>query len=107
MKECTTGKELAHDTFFLVCQHETGGTRHADILRDADSISFFHVNLPYYFIRNSVEETKRRYLWGYRRLPDNLKGLVGEFNYQNRELASLIKALPKLHHAARPRKAKT
>jgi hypothetical protein len=107
MRGCSISRKLANDSFFLVCHHETGATRHADILRDADSISFFHVNLPYYFIRNSVEETKRRYLWGYRRLPDNLKGLVGEFNYQNRELASLIKALPKLHHAARPRKAKT
>ena len=107
MRACSISRKLANDSFYLVCHHETGATRHADILRDADSISFFHVNLPYYFIRNSVEETKRRYLWGYRRLPDNLKGLVGEFNYQNRELASLIKALPKLHHAARPRKAKT
>jgi hypothetical protein len=107
MRGCSISKKLADDSFFLVCHHETGATRHADILRDADSISFFHVNLPYYFTRNSVEETKRRYLWGYRRLPDNLKRLVAEFNYQNRELASLIKALPKLHHAARPRKAKT
>jgi len=92
MKECNISKESADDSFFLVCHHETGATRHADILRDADSISFFHVNLPYYFIRNGVEETKRRYLWGYRRLPDNLKRLVAEFDYQNRELASLVKA---------------
>ena len=92
MKECNISKESANDSLFLVCHHETGATRHADILRDADSISFFHVNLPYYFIRNGVEETKRRYLWGYRRLPDNLKRLVAEFDYQNRELASLVKA---------------
>ena len=107
MKECTISKELADDSFFLVCHHETGGTRRSDTLRDADSISFFHINLPYYFIRNGVEETKRRYLWGYRRLPNNLKGLVAEFDYQNKELASLVRTLPKLHHAARPRKAKT
>jgi len=107
MKDCTISKELADDSFYLVFHHETGGTRHADILRDADSISFFHVNLPYYFIRNGVEETKRRCLWGYRRLPNNLKGLVAEFDYQNKELASLVRTLPKLHHAARPRKAKT
>ena len=107
MKECNISKELANDSFFLVCHHERGGTRHSDILRDADSISFFHVNLPYYFVRNGVEETKRRYLWGYRRLRDNLKGLVAEFDYQDRELESLVRTLPKLHHAARPRKAKT
>jgi hypothetical protein len=107
MKECSISKKLADDSFFLVCQHETGGTRRSDILRDADSISFFHVNLPYYFIRNGVAETRKRFLWGYRRLPDNLKRLVAEFDYQNKELASLVRTLPKLHHAARPRKAKT
>ena len=91
MKECSISKKLADDIFFLVFHHETGGTRRSDILRDADSISFFHVNLPYYFIRNSAEETKRRYRWGYRRLPNNLKGLVAEFDYQDRELASLVR----------------
>jgi hypothetical protein len=85
MRGCSISKELADDSFFLVCHHETGGTRCSDILRDADSISFFHVNLPYYFVRNGVEETKRRYLWGYRRLPNNLKGLVAEFDYQNKQ----------------------
>ncbi|GAH33543.1 unnamed protein product, partial [marine sediment metagenome] len=92
MKECSISKKLADDIFFLVFHHETGGTRRSDILRDADSISFFHVNLPYYFIRNGVEETKRRYLWGCRRLPNNLKRLVAEFDYQDRELASLVRA---------------
>jgi len=91
MKECTISKELADDSSYLVFHHETGGTRDADILRDADGISFFHVNLAYYFIRNGIEETKRRCLWGYRRLPNNLKGLVAEFDYQNRELASLVR----------------
>jgi len=91
MRGCSISKELADDSLFLVCHHETGGTRHADILRDADSISFFHVNLPYYFIRNGAEETKKRYLWGYRRLPANLKRLVAEFDYQNKELTSLVR----------------
>ena len=91
MKECSISKKLADDIFFLVFYHETGGTRRSDILRDADSISFFHVNLPYYLIRNGVEETKRRYRWGYRRLSNNRKGLVAEFDYQNRQLASLVR----------------
>jgi len=91
MRGCSISKELADDSFFLVCHHERGGTRRSDILRDADSISFFHVNLPYYFIRNGVEETKMRYLWGYRRLPDNLKRFLAEFDYLNKELASLVR----------------
>ena len=87
MRGCTISKELADDSLFLVCHHERGGTRRSDVLRDADSISFFHVNLPYYLMRNGVEETRKRFLWGYRRLPDNLKRLVAEFDYQNKELA--------------------
>ncbi len=92
MKECDVSKKLTDDIFFLVCHHERGGTRRVDILRDADSISFFHVNLPYYFIRNSVEETKKRCLWGYRKLPDNLKRVMTDFDYQNKELESLVRA---------------
>jgi len=90
-KECSISTKLADDIFFLVCHHETGDTRRVDILRDADSISFFHVNLPYYFIRNDIEETKERCLWGYRKLPENLKKVVAEFNYQNKELESLVR----------------
>ena len=75
-----------------MCHHETGGSKRVDILRDADSISFFQVNLPDYFIRNGVEETRKRYLWGYRKLPDNLKRIVAEFDYQNKELESLVRA---------------
>jgi hypothetical protein len=91
MKECNISKKLADDIFFLVCHHETGGTRRVDILKDAESISFFQVNLSYYFIRNGVEETKKRCLWGYRKLPDNLKRVVAEFDYQNKELESLVR----------------
>ena len=91
MKGCNVRKELVEDIFFLVSHHETGGGKRVDVLRDADSISFFHVNLPYYFVRNSVEETKKRCLWGYKKLSSNLKGVVAEFHYQNKELELLVK----------------
>ena len=92
MEECKIDKKLADDIFFLVCHHETGGSKRVDILRDADSISFFQVNLPDYFIRNGVKETRKRCLWGYRKLPDNLKKVVAEFDYQNKELELLVKS---------------
>ena len=91
MKECSVSKKLAADVFFLVHHHETGGTRYVDILRDADRISFFHVNLPHYFLRHSPEETKKRCLWGYKKLPDNLKRVVAKLDYQNKELESLMR----------------
>lgn len=91
MEECNISGELTDDVFLLVRHHETGDERRASVLRDADSISFFHMNLPYYFVRNSIEETKKRCLWGYKKLPDNLKGIVSGFDYQDKELQSLVK----------------
>ncbi len=91
MEECDISKRLADDIFSLVRYHETGNTKRIDILRDADSISFFHVNLPYYFIRNGAEETKKRCLWGYRRLSVHLKRIVSEFVYHNKDLEVLVR----------------
>ena len=91
MEECNVKKELVNDVFFLVAHHETGGSKRVDVLSHADTISFFHVNLSYYFTRNSVEETKKRCLWGYKKLPDNLKRVIVEFHYQDGELESLIR----------------
>lgn len=91
MEECDISKRLTDDIFSLVRYHEKGNTKRADNLRDADSISFFHVNVPYYFIRNGAEETKKRCLWGCRRLSGHLKRIVFEFVYHNKELEALVK----------------
>ena len=93
MTECNVRKELVDDVFFLVSRHEIGGDRRADVLRDADSISFFHVNLPYYFVRNDLEETKKRCLWGYKKLPNNLKKVVVKFRYKEKEVEFLLKGI--------------
>ncbi len=92
MEECEMPKDLADDVFFLVRHHEMGGTRRANLLKAADTISFFHVNLPHYFMREGEEETKRRCMWGLRRLPVNLKKVVVGFDYQNQEVAAIVKS---------------
>lgn len=91
MEECNVRKQLVDDVFFLISHHEKGGDERVDVLRDADSISFFHVNLPHYFVRNGVEETKKRCLWGYEKLPKNLQEVVVKFNYKDKELESLVR----------------
>ena len=90
MQACDIDKKMIDEVFFLVRHHETGGTDQVDILKDADSISYFEVNLPHYFIRNSLQETKRRCFWGYKRLSDKSKKIVAELNYQNKEIESLL-----------------
>jgi len=91
MQECNLSKKMIDEVYFLVNHHETGGTKIVDILKDADSISFFDVNLPLYFARNDLKETKRRCLWGYQRLSDKGKSIVAGFNYQNKELNALMR----------------
>ena len=91
MVGCNVGKELIDDVFFLVIHHEIGGNRRVDVLRNADTISFFHVNLPYYFVRNDAEETKGRCLWGYKKLPDNLKRVVANLRYEDKEVEFLLR----------------
>jgi hypothetical protein len=91
MKDCGVSKELIDDVYSLVLRHETGGDKRADVLRDADCISFFDVNLPYYYSRNSREETRRRCLWGCRRLPDSLRDIIAGFRYQDEGLEALVK----------------
>ncbi len=91
MQACDIDKKMIEDVFFLVRHHETGGTDRVDILKDADSISYFEVNLPLYFVRNTLKETKRRCLWGYKRLSDQGKKIVTELNYQNKKIKSLLK----------------
>ena len=90
MIACHTDKKLAEDVLFLVRHHETGGTKRADLLRNADSISFFHVNVPHYFIRNGLEDTQERCLWGFKRLSGDMQKVVAKFNYQDKELKALI-----------------
>ena len=82
---------IIEDVYHLVCLHETGGEPRADLIKDADSISFFEVNLPLYFKRSSYEETKQRCIWGYKRLSAKLKHHVLTISYCNSELTALVK----------------
>ena len=90
MKDCKINQELIEDVYFLVRHHEIGGDSRVNLLKNADTISFFDVNLPYYFERNSLEETKKRCHWGYNKLPNNLKRIVSGFKYIDKKLMSLV-----------------
>ncbi len=75
----------------LVTHHEFGGNPEANIIKDADSISYFDVNLPFYFQRNSKGETEFRIMWGYQRLSDEAKSIVRNFSYDKIELDALFR----------------
>lgn len=91
MEDCGVPRDLAREVYWLVCRHETGGAPRADLIKDADSISFFEVNLSLYYNRHSRKEVLQRCVWGYRRLSERMQQVAQTFSYDNAELDVLLK----------------
>lgn len=91
MLDCGVDETLIEQVYELVCRHEVGGDERSDLLKDADSISYFEVNLSHYYNRHGWNETKRRCLWGYKRLSDKTKILVAKLTFENDELRALMR----------------
>ncbi|GMQ83607.1 MAG: hypothetical protein BMS9Abin06_0342 [Gammaproteobacteria bacterium] len=91
LNACGVTRDIVDETCRLVVAHEVGGDAKADLLKDADSISYFDVNLPLYYQREGWAETKRRSLWGYRRLSERAKKIVENISYQEEVLTRLLR----------------
>ncbi len=91
MEDCGVPQEMAGEVYLLVCRHETGGDPCADLLKNADGISYFHVNMPLYYQREGRQETKRRCIWGYKRLSARLKKIAKRITYEDEALTRLLK----------------
>ena len=86
-------KDLIEEVFRLVCHHETGGDPRSDLIRDADGLSFFKVNLPMYLEREGPEKALERCRWGYERLFEEYKGKIRQFKYDNQQVHRLLRDL--------------
>ncbi len=91
LDRCQVVPSIADEACRLVKLHEVGGDPRSDLLKDADSISYFDVNLPHYYKREGWTETKRRSTWGYRRLSPQAKKLVKHIGYQEEALMRLLR----------------
>ena len=91
MQKCGLPTAITDDVCRLVCRHEVGGDERCDLLRDADSISYFDVNLPFYFEREGYAETLRRTIWGYRRLSAGVRHLACTITYETDSLNILLR----------------
>jgi hypothetical protein len=87
--KCHVADSVADETCRLVTLHEIGGDSRSDLLKDADSISFFEVNLPFYFKREGAAEARRRCSWGYRRLSLRMKKIAHGITYEDEVLTRL------------------
>lgn len=88
---CDVALDIVNEACRLVVIHEVGGDPDADLLKDADSISYFDVNLPLYFQREGWDETTRRSHWGYRRLTPRAQEIVKQINHEDQDVACLLR----------------
>ena len=93
LTECGINKAISLEACSLVSLHETGGNANADLLMNVDSISYFDVNLPLYFQREGLEETKRRSVWGYKRLSERGKTIVRKMKYTDEMLTRMMQKI--------------
>ena len=93
LNACDVAGDIVDEVCRLVEVHEVGGDPRSDLLKDADSISYFDVNLPLYYQREGWAETQRRSLWGYRRLTQRAQEIVKGIAYEEEDLISLMKTV--------------
>ena len=79
----------------LIKNHELGQTKDSDldVLNDADSLSFFKVNLLAYAERNDESEILSRMMWGYQRLSERARQIIKEFHYENERLNEFLQRI--------------
>ncbi len=91
LQQCQVESSVTENACQLVEQHEVGGDPRSDLLKDADSISYFEVNMPLYFQREGYEETLRRCIWGYQRLSPKMKEVCQKLTYSHDVLDKILK----------------
>ena len=91
LHKCQVEQSIIDNACQLVEQHEVGGDPRSDLLKDADSISYFEVNMPLYFQREGYEETLKRCIWGYHRLSPKMKEVCQSLSYSHDVLNKILK----------------
>lgn len=95
LDEYPLSRKVKNKILSLIRNHELGLTNDVDIaiLKDADSLSFFEVNLLAYAERNDESEILSRMIWGYQRLSKRARQIVKEFHYENERLNEFLQRI--------------
>lgn len=93
MTKYSYSKDLIKKTVLLIKKHEVGGNRETNILKDADSISFFSCNIEWYYNykNRDLEETKREILYKYKRATPRAKKMIRTIKIKNKVLRDICK----------------
>jgi hypothetical protein len=78
----------------LVTRHEVGGDEESNLIKDADSISFFECNVPIYIQRNGIEKARFKIKYMFDRVTSNkAKGIIKNIKYSDPKIDQLVKEL--------------
>lgn len=67
----------------IVQNHEFGGDAESDLIKDADSIAYFELNIPIYFERNGEEKTRKKIQFMYNRASKIAQNIIREMSFNN------------------------
>jgi hypothetical protein len=63
---------ISTKVYHLVTHHETGGDFETDLLKDADSLSFFQTNIDHFVtaqvMESSIDKVRRKFTWMFERI---------------------------------------
>jgi len=90
LTECAVAEPVRREACRLVRLHEVGGDPRADLLKEADSLSYFEVNLPLYYAREGFDETLRRCVWGIKRLSPTGRASLRRMAFADRQIARIV-----------------
>ncbi len=93
LEDCGVDAAAVEEACRLVERHEVGGDPRADLLKDADSLSYFDVNLPHYYAREGEAETLRRCRWGLKRLSPRARSWLATLHPGEPVLRRLLRKL--------------
>ncbi len=94
MKKHNICKEAIKEIEFLVANHENGGSEKADLIKDADSLSFFDTNLIIYAQRNSLDDVINRCIWGFKRISFGRRKFLYEIINNKKDIFPILKEIP-------------
>ena len=86
LHQCHVEQSIVDEACRLVERYEIGSDPLSDLLKDADSISYFEVNMPLYFQREGYDETLKRCIWDYYRLSPKMKEICQNITCTHRRL---------------------
>jgi hypothetical protein len=83
-------KEFVDHVFNIVKNHETGGDPESDLLRNADSISYFDTMICGYYGRYGKEKTQKKIIFMYNRTSPEIQKIIKGLDYPNSEIRELV-----------------